>query len=178
MYTPELTRLLFSTGYGTRASFTESQLICSIQQNKKFQRKMMLTMYLTSNRRLCKSIAPQKLERVLSEASGNTTSLSALPTGILEDARSSVQVMMTPFVVRWFVSIVLLKLTLLIVWDIRSPAFKINDVFPCLRPFCHISHNCQTVNNGLLDVTIFLGANYTFQGKMADYPTRAVESKS
>ncbi|KJA27357.1 hypothetical protein HYPSUDRAFT_35227 [Hypholoma sublateritium FD-334 SS-4] len=29
-------------------------------------------------------------------------------------------------------------------WDIRSPAFKTNDVFPSLRPFCHIRHNCQT----------------------------------
>ena len=157
MNTPELTRLSFSTGYGTRASFTECQLICLIQQNKKFQKMMLLAMYLTSIRRLYRSIAPQKPERALSEASGNMTSLSALPTGILEGARLSVQVMMTPFVVRWFVSIVLPKLTLLIVWDIRSPAFKTNDVFPSLRPFCHISHNCQTVNNDPLDMKYIFG---------------------
>lgn len=125
---------------------------------------MLLAMYLTSTRRLCRSIVPRRPEKAPSEASGNTTSLLALPTGILEGARLSAQVMMTPSVVRQFISILLPKMTPSIVWDIRSPTFKTNDIFPSLRPFCHIRHNCQTVSNAFV-IRKYSGADYVFQGK-------------
>lgn len=32
-----------------------------------------------------------------------------------------------------------------LVWDIHSPAFEGYKPFPSTRPFCRISHNCQTV---------------------------------
>ncbi|KAJ4487903.1 WD40-repeat-containing domain protein [Lentinula aciculospora] len=30
------------------------------------------------------------------------------------------------------------------IWDIHSPAFESSKAFPSARPFCRISHNCQT----------------------------------
>jgi len=63
-----------------------------------------------------------------------------------------------------------------LVWDIESPAFKTNDAFPNLKPFCRIKHNCQTVRNEYIWLLKWL--IFFILGEMVNDLASSVESKS